>query len=99
MVDLSRSRLPVHPGLLPRFLSAFWRFLKDPGRGLGSKAFAVAAIVYALWPIDLLPDLLPLLGWLDDLGLVGIAIAWLLREVSAYDRNPDVSASHEKAPS
>jgi uncharacterized membrane protein YkvA (DUF1232 family) len=61
-----------------------WRYLRDGSSDWKPKAIAVIAIVYLLWPIDLLPDLAPLIGWLDDLGFVGLASWYLVAASSAY---------------
>lgn len=51
------------------------------------KLIALVAIVYVVCPIDLIPDV-PLVGWLDDLGVMGLATAWLIRVVARY-QTPD----------
>lgn len=80
----SKSLLPVF--LQPR---AVWRFLRDKRASLGSKAVFVAAIVYAISPIDFIPDV-PLIGWLDDAGILTAAIAWAMSRISKYERDhPD----------
>jgi uncharacterized membrane protein YkvA (DUF1232 family) len=45
------------------------------------KKFAVVlgCILYVVSPIDLLPDLLPLLGQLDDLGAIVLTVVALLK--------------------
>ncbi len=39
-------------------------------------------------PVDLIPDV-PLVGWLDDIGVVALVGAWLTRRISEY-RDPGV---------
>ena len=59
-----------------------WRFLKDGKSDWKPKAIAIVAIGYLLWPIDLVPDFAPLIGWLDDVGFIGLA-TWYLVNASA----------------
>lgn len=42
----------------------------DPRVPWYAKALAAAVVGYALSPVDLIPDFIPVLGWLDDLILV-----------------------------
>jgi Uncharacterized conserved protein len=56
-----------------------WRYLKDDNISVMDKAVIVAALVYCISPIDLVPDHIPLAGLLDDLSIVlrvltGIAV-------------------------
>jgi uncharacterized membrane protein YkvA (DUF1232 family) len=44
-----------------------------------AKALAAAVVAYALSPIDLIPDVVPVLGYLDDLLLVPLGLALALR--------------------
>jgi uncharacterized membrane protein YkvA (DUF1232 family) len=48
-----------------------------------AKAIAVAVVAYALSPIDLIPDFIPVLGYLDDLVLLPLGIALAVRLVPA----------------
>ena len=34
--------------------------------------YVLAAIIYVLSPIDFVPDVIPILGWLDDVGVLGL---------------------------
>lgn len=44
-----------------------------------SKPWLIAlGLLYVISPIDLLPDLVPFVGWFDDLGVVGLVIKALL---------------------
>lgn len=56
-----------------------------------AKALAVAVAAYALSPIDLIPDFIPMLGYLDDLLLVPFGIALVVAMIPA-----DVMADHRK---
>ncbi len=58
-----------------RTLRLLWRLVQDPRVGLFPKLIPVAALVYVLSPIDLLPDFILGLGQLDDLGIVMLGIA------------------------
>lgn len=32
----------------------------------------ILSLAYTIWPIDISPDVIPIIGWLDDLGLWGV---------------------------
>lgn len=55
---------------LPKFARLFWRLLRDPRVPLGPKLFLLGLLVYLLAPVDLVPDLLPVLGQADDAALL-----------------------------
>jgi uncharacterized membrane protein YkvA (DUF1232 family) len=55
---------------LPSFLRLFWRLFKDPRVGIKAKLLALGAFAYLILPADLVPDLLPALGHIDDLLLL-----------------------------
>ncbi len=56
---------------------AAWRFLWNPKTDWKPKAVLVVALLYLISPLDLIPDYFPLIGWLDDIGLLSFA-AWLV---------------------
>ena len=55
------------------------RLLREPCVPLGAKAVPLLAGLYLLAPLDFIPDVLPLLGQIDDLTLILIALSAFLR--------------------
>lgn len=53
---------------------ALWIAARDPRTPLAAKLMAGAVASYALSPIDLIPDFVPVLGYLDDLLIVPLGI-------------------------
>lgn len=60
---------------------AIWLAYKDPRVPWYARAFAACVVGYAFSPIDLIPDPIPVLGYLDDLVLVPLGIALALRMI------------------
>ena len=60
---------------------------------LWKKVAAVIAILYVLDPIDLIPDTIPIIGWLDDIGVIGA----LLGMVFGTSLQPKEAASDGSA--
>lgn len=54
------------------------RFFRDPTISRWRKWAGLAALAYVLMPVDLVPDVLPVIGWLDDLGVVAAFVANVL---------------------
>jgi uncharacterized membrane protein YkvA (DUF1232 family) len=70
------DRLRAWARALKRDAAALWIAARDPRVPWHAKALAGAVAAYALSPIDLIPDFIPLLGYLDDLLIVPAGI-WL----------------------
>jgi uncharacterized membrane protein YkvA (DUF1232 family) len=68
---------------------ALYLAARDPCTPWYAKALALCVAGYALSPIDLIPDFIPVLGWLDDLVLVPLGIIIVVRMIP-----PDVMAEH-----
>ena len=64
---------------------------RDPRTPGWVRLIALAIAAYALSPIDLIPDFIPVLGYLDDLVIVPLGIAVVLRLVP-----PEVKASAQQ---
>lgn len=57
--------------------------LKDKDTPLIAKIFAGMTVVYALSPVDLIPDFVPVLGYLDDVILLPLLITLTIRLIPA----------------
>ena len=58
---------------------ALWLAARDPRTPWYAKALAMGVAAYALSPIDLIPDFIPVLGYLDDAILVPLGIMLVVR--------------------
>ncbi|MGZ4112853.1 MAG: YkvA family protein [Tumebacillaceae bacterium] len=67
---------------------SFWQNLtgmfRDKQTPLRDKILIVAGIVYIISPIDLIPDMLPILGYTDDFGVLIGTVALFRRTYNSY---------------
>jgi len=77
---------------LKRDAHAVWLAARDPRTPWYAKAVAIAVAAYAFSPIDLIPDFVPVLGYLDDLLFVPMGL-WLALKLIP----PAVLAEHRAA--
>lgn len=66
-----------------RYLTALWLLLRDARTPRIAKMVAGLVVAYALSPIDLIPDFIPVLGLLDDLVLIPLGVALVIKLVPA----------------
>lgn len=52
---------------------------RDPRAPFFARVLAAMVAAYALSPIDLIPDFVPILGYLDDLLIVPLGLLWVMR--------------------
>ena len=71
---MTRERLRGWIRLIQRDVHALYLAAHDPRVPWYAKAAAIAVAAYALSPIDLIPDFIPILGYLDDLVIVPLGI-------------------------
>ena len=75
------ERLKCWARALKRDVVALWIAARDPRTPLPAKLIAGAVAAYALSPVDLIPDFIPVLGYLDDLLIVPLGMALAIRLV------------------
>jgi len=75
------GRLRTWARALKRDVLALWLAARDRRTPALAKLVAAAVAAYALSPIDLIPDFVPVLGYLDDLIVVPLGIALAIRMI------------------
>ena len=60
-------------------IPAVFLALKDKKTPWYAKVFAATTVIYALSPVDLIPDFIPVLGYLDDLIILPLLVALTVR--------------------
>lgn len=91
------ARIPVNKKLRQlRSLSALWQHRKQLFRmfremykgtykaSLLTMIALVAAVIYVVWPFDLVPDIIPIVGWIDDGFVIYFLLKRLLSELQRY---------------
>lgn len=68
------AKLRAQAAKLERNTFTLYLAARDPRTPWYAKAFVACIVAYALSPIDLIPDVIPILGYLDDLMLVPLGI-------------------------
>ena len=74
---------------LPMYLRVVWGIARDPRTPIGLKGMLLAAIAYVALPIDLIPDVIPILGQADDL-----TVLLLVLDTFIQNAPPEVRAEH-----
>lgn len=77
---------------IKRDIVAIWLAGRDPRVPWPVKLLALLVAGYALSPIDLIPDFIPILGYLDDVLLLPLGILLVVRLLP-----PDLLAEHRAA--
>jgi uncharacterized membrane protein YkvA (DUF1232 family) len=86
------ERLKVWARSIKRDVHALYLASRDPRVPWYAKALGAAVAAYALSPIDLIPDFIPVLGYLDDLIIVPAGIFLVVRLIP-----PEIMAQHRAA--
>ncbi len=83
MVELAKpawyGRLKRRASRLKRQVWALFLAFKDPQTPLLARVVIIVAVAYAVSPIDLIPDFIPVFGQLDDLLILPLLIALAIR--------------------
>jgi uncharacterized membrane protein YkvA (DUF1232 family) len=77
------ERLRARARDLEAWTYALYGAYRDPRVPWYARVFALCVVAYAFSPIDLIPDFVPVLGYLDDLLLIPLGIALAIRMIPA----------------
>jgi uncharacterized membrane protein YkvA (DUF1232 family) len=83
---LRMARLVVK---LPTYARLVWGLVRDPRTPIGLKAMLAAALAYVVFPVDLIPDVIPIIGQADDL-----TVLLLVLDLFIQNAPPEVRAEH-----
>ncbi len=86
------DRIPSGHPVVNRIRLALRLFERESAGGLVNSRNLIilsAALLYTFWPADAIPDLLPVVGWLDDVGLLTMVLASLSAAFAKRERRPD----------
>jgi uncharacterized membrane protein YkvA (DUF1232 family) len=75
--------------LVKRDVHAIYRAARDPRVPWYAKVLAICVAGYALSPIDLIPDFVPILGYMDDVIIVPLGILIVVKLI-----RPEIMAEH-----
>lgn len=79
MTNLSLRTLEDWARAVKRDVIALWIAARDPRTPWYARTLAAVVAAYALSPIDLIPDIIPILGLVDDVVLVPLGIVLAMR--------------------
>lgn len=91
------KRLSVLWSLVKGDARVLWFALRHPQAPGWLKLGTAALLLYVVSPADLIPDVVPIFGVVDDLVLVPLAVRWLLGRLPAHVRD-DARRRASRAP-
>ena len=59
-------------------LMMLWRAFMAPETPLWLKALMLVVPLYLISPLDIIPDFIPLAGWLDDVVVIPLLVSWIV---------------------
>lgn len=65
-------------------IKALFNYMIDPSVTWYRKSIVVGALIYFISPIDTIPDIAPLIGYLDDLGVITAVLKYMGSELIPY---------------
>lgn len=76
---------------LPTYARVVWGILRDPRTPIGLKGILAAALAYVVFPVDLIPDAIPIIGQADDLTVLLLVLDLFIQNAPAEVRAEHMS--------
>jgi len=67
-----------------KHIFALYRYMKDPFVKWYKKTVVVAGLLYFIFPFDTIPDVVPIVGYLDDFGVILAVVKFIGSELNKY---------------
>jgi uncharacterized membrane protein YkvA (DUF1232 family) len=67
-------------------------YFRDPAVSVWRKLAGLGAMAYVAMPFDAVPDVIPVVGWLDDLGVLSVAAWFMMREFRRHAERRQLAA-------
>lgn len=77
------SKIIKYRGLFSSDALAMYLAYRNPNTPTAAKVIAIVNLLYIFFPIDFIPDIIPILGWLDDLGITMALTSWAASMIPA----------------
>lgn len=71
---------------LPMYARVVWGLFRDPRTPIGLKGMLAAALAYVVLPVDLIPDVIPIIGQADDLTVLLLVLDLFIQNAPAEVR-------------
>jgi uncharacterized membrane protein YkvA (DUF1232 family) len=89
-VYMIKKSNPIRPWMLRKEIIILFFALKDNRTGWLPKLITVTAVFYLISPIDIIPDFIPVFGYLDDLVIVPLLVNLAIHLLPASVREESV---------
>ena len=71
-------------------LKTLYDYFRDPENSRTKKTLAGAALLYFIIPADVIPDVIPVIGYIDDAAAVAVVWKFLSEELSRFEKKREI---------
>ena len=75
------------------------RYVRSRSVARWKKLLGLLSVAYAILPFDLVPDVRPVIGWLDDVGFLAVAFTFIARDMAKHAKLPPEEEASQLPPS